>query len=140
MDVDKLEKITLANLMNICRQYMQLSHLDRRTRANLYNAISGQLPNIQDAINVDVCNIIQCGIVKFGKKRGAVDDGQGPSKRQRLNTVEHEVVGMDQMTDYIGTIGEYSALNNNKYPDMIQDQKPCQKHWPHTKEWLLQFW
>jgi len=86
MDVDKLNKITVANLIEICRRRMQLSRLDRQTRGNLNSAISRQHITVQESINADASNAIQSGLTKIRKTRksAGAEGGQGPSKRARL--------------------------------------------------------
>jgi hypothetical protein len=77
MDPEKLGQLTLENLKDICGRHMRLSHINRRTRASLYAAISGQHVTVQQPVNAEVGNTIQSGI---GKKRKESDGDQGSRK------------------------------------------------------------
>ena len=81
MDDEKLGKISITNLKNICKHHMRLSHLDCRTRASLYLAISGQHSTVQETINVEATNAIRSGLTKYRRESREGEGGQGPSKR-----------------------------------------------------------
>jgi hypothetical protein len=69
MEVNMVEKISVVNLIDICKRHMQLSRIDRQTKALLYSAISNQDSNFQESISKDVSNAIQSGLVKYGTTR-----------------------------------------------------------------------
>jgi hypothetical protein len=48
MEIDKLGRISVALLKNVCTQHMPLSCLDRQSRANnLYSAIAQELTQLK---------------------------------------------------------------------------------------------
>ena len=65
MDVNKLGKISVTSLVDICRRQMRMSRLDCQSRASIYSAISGQDTIVQESINTAVNNAIQSGLVKY---------------------------------------------------------------------------
>lgn len=84
-DTNNLEKISVSNLTDICRTYMQLSRLDCQSRASLYSAIFGQPIMVQESISAEVNSAIQNGHVKYERKSKESGSGREPSKRRRLN-------------------------------------------------------
>ena len=90
MDLNKLSRITVANLTAICRTYMTLSRLDCQTRGSLYSAIQIQPTFVQEAINVGVERAIQSGLVKHGKTRERREDEDFQVSRKRQHLQEEE--------------------------------------------------
>ena len=89
MDVDILRKISVVNLKNICRPHMRLTHC--QTRASLYSAISGQSTAVQETINTQAGRAIRNGLTKYGRESREGRDGQGPSKRRKVNEEPAEI-------------------------------------------------
>ena len=67
MDFNKSNKITVVDLIAICRCHMVLSRLDCQTRAKLYTAIQNQNSYVQKAIDIGVEMAIGGGLVKYAK-------------------------------------------------------------------------
>lgn len=74
MELNKLDRITVANLIGICQRHVLLSRLDRQTRASLYDAISRQPITVQQTINIEANNAIEAGLTKY-RKRGCESEG-----------------------------------------------------------------
>ena len=86
MNFNNLKKISVVDLTAICRSHFDLLRRDGQTRASVQSAIRNQPISVQAAIDVDIESAIQKGLVKYGKTRERVhvEDGQGASKRRRL--------------------------------------------------------
>lgn len=70
---------------------MQLSRLDRQTRASLYSAISCQNADVQEFINRDASEAIGRGLTKYGKRRLEGEGSQKPSSRPRLDQDDDKI-------------------------------------------------
>jgi hypothetical protein len=113
MGIDKLGRISVALLKDVCTQHMPLSRLDRQSRANLYFAIARQDRTVQELINSGASNAIEAGLTKHRKRtrNQEGEDGQGPSQRPRPN--QEEVILESRGTNRFTVNEVHIKLNNH---------------------------
>lgn len=130
MDVDQLEKIAVANLVDICKGHFTLSRLDRQTRASVYDAISRQSIAVQQTINDLTIAAVEAGLGKYRKREHEGDGYQAFSKRRRLPVEDTSSFPSPSATTTHAQGVDYDKLSKITVKNLIGI---CKSHFPLTR-------
>ena len=85
MDVNKMDRITVVTLTDICKQHFHLSRKECNSKTGIHAAIFRQPIPVQQKIDLDITKAIENGLTKHRKRTQDLEENLRTRKRQRLS-------------------------------------------------------